>query len=263
MIYIIFRLMIYKNSQPIVFTGALGRIGRRVISHLKDTHPWYLVDLKQDTLEGLPVHPVDILNFEKVLASFAGSRAIVHSAIADYTGMGENASEEEKAEYRRRMLEVNIKGTYNIYEAARLLNIPKVVYVSSMTVAMGRGTEESDCSVKRHPAPVNFYACTKLFGEQTAEVYQATYGIQTHALRIGQPFLPEAAYRHLEQKWLSNPRSASHMVTYGDIARAIDASLNATSPAFGIYNVVSYHSSGLTDYSNGAEIGFVPQDKIG
>ncbi len=256
--------MIYINKeQPVIFTGAAGRVGQRVLPFMKDAHVWKLVDLHPGEVDGLPVHAVNILNFEQVLEVFAGSRAIVHSAIADYTNRGENASEEEKAEYRRRMLEVNIKGTYNMYEAARILKIPKIVYISSMTVAMAKGGLESNCATSRAPAPINFYACTKLFGEQTAEVYQSTYGIQTHVLRVGQPYPLGPAFKHLEQKWLEDPRSASRMSAYPDIAGAIHASLSTDTPAFGIYNVVSVHSSGFTDYSNGAEIGFIPQVQIG
>src|SRR5690606_17899340 len=149
---------------------------------------WKLVDLKPDTVEGIPVHAVDIMNFEQVLEAFAGSRAIVHSAIANYANRRENAPEEDKAEYRQRIQKVNIEGTYNVYEAARVLKIPKVVYISRLTVAFGRGGNQSDCSPSRPPAPYNFYACSKLFGEQTAEVYQATYGIQAHVLRLGHPY---------------------------------------------------------------------------
>jgi nucleoside-diphosphate-sugar epimerase len=251
------------SNKPVVFAGAHGRIGSRVLHYLKDAHPWYLVDLKPGPLEGLPVHVVDIMNLDQMLEAFAGSRAIVHSAIADYTGAGENAPEETKADYRRRMLDVNIKGTYNIYEAARLLNIPRVVYISSLTVALGPSARESKCSVKQAPDPVNFYACTKLFGEQIAKVYQTTYGVQTHVLRIGQPYYQDPARSPMEEKWLKNPFSASLLVTFHDIARAIDASLNSPGPDYGIYNVVSYHSSGLTDHSEGAEINFIPQDKMG
>ncbi len=176
-----------NKEQPVVFTGAMGLVGRQVLPYIKDAHIWKLVDLRAGEVDGMPVHTVDITNFDQILETFAGSRAIVHSAIADHSNQGPNASEEDRAEYRRLMLEVNIKGTYNMYEAARILKIPKVVYISSMTVAMGRDSSQSDCSTKRPPAPVNFYACTKLFGEQTAEVYQSTYGIHTHVLRVGQP----------------------------------------------------------------------------
>lgn len=262
--------MIYINKdQPVVVTGAKGRIGRRVVPFLKEEFPLRLLDLQPGEIDGLPVDTADILDLDQVLKGCANSSAIVHFAIADYSNHNDHSPEDVKADYRLRMIDVNIRGAYHIYEAARILGIPKVIFISSLTAALGDTTPGAQLSPKLAPRPVNFYACTKIFGEYTGEVYFKHYGIKSYSLRLGQPYPfspPDMPYpeslRQLEQRWVQDPVSASHMVTMADIARAISAGLKAQSPGYGTYNVVSASYPEHTDFTDGQEIGFMPKDVI-
>lgn len=247
-------------------TGALGRIGRRVVTLLKDEFPLKLLDLRAGELAGLPVEAADIVDFEQILEACKGCSAIVHFAIADYSQHREDSPEEIQAEYRQRMLDVNIRGTYNVFETARILNIPKIIFISSLTIALGDHSPNARLSPRQLPNPVNFYACTKIFGEYTSQVYYKNYGIKTYSLRLGQPypFGPPSSPEFLkrEQEWLKQPDTVAHMVTMADIARAVSAGLKADSPGFGSYNVVSKCHWSPIDTSDGQEIGFIPQDEI-
>lgn len=259
--------MIYINKDhPVAITGALGRIGHRVATLLKDEFPLKLLDLRAGELAGLPVEAANIVDLDQVLKACKGCSAIVHFAIADYSNHSDNSAEPIKAEYRQRMLDVNIRGAYNIFEAARILGIPKIIFISSLTVALGDTSPNASLSPKLAPNPVNFYACTKIFGEYTAQVFYKEYGIKTYSLRVGQPYpfgtpCPED-FPEREREWLKQPNTVAHMVTMPDITRAVSAGLKADSPGFGSYNVVSKCHWSPINISDGEEIGFIPQDEI-
>lgn len=96
---------------------------------------------------------------------------------------------------RDSMPRLNVKigclGMCNVFEAARLLGIKRVVYASSETVY---GTQEDygDREVteddRHHPS--NLYALAKCMAEIVAEQYHGLYGIESTALR------PTIGYGH-------------------------------------------------------------------
>lgn len=230
-------------------TGAAGHVGSRLVPLLSERFPLRLTDLGPGEVGGLPVEAVDLLDLPAVVEAFRGATAVVHSAIASW---GRCSLEE----YEQRMLEVNIKGAYHVFEAARLLGIAQVVYISSLTVAKGHG-HASDLCVSRGPKPVNLYACTKLFGEQVGELYSRIHGLHVINLRLGQPYPLGIAQ---EEEWRKDPVARSAFVTFPDIARAVECALKATDVKMGTYNVVSRSSPPLIDSSGGKEIGFEPRD---
>lgn len=237
------------NPGVVLMTGAAGHVGSRLVPILSERFCLRLTDRAPGEIGGLPVEAVDLLDFAAVVEAFRGATSVIHSAIASW---GRSSPQE----YEQQMLEVNIKGAYHVFEAARLLGIAQVVYISSLTVATGHGPA-SDLSVSRGPKPVNLYACTKLFGEQVAELYSRTHGLRVISLRLGQPYplgIPQ------EEAWRKDPVACAGFVTFADIARAIECALKATDVKMGIYNVVSRSSPQLIDCSGGKEIGFEPCD---
>jgi nucleoside-diphosphate-sugar epimerase len=78
---------------------------------------------------------------------------------------------------------VNILGTVNILEAARLMDVSQVTYASS-TAVYGH-TEEGEVVDEEHPQkPVTLYGVSKLLGELYGQVYNQDYGIGFNALRF-------------------------------------------------------------------------------
>jgi nucleoside-diphosphate-sugar epimerase len=87
----------------------------------------------------------------------------------------------------RLAIKVNCLGMCNVFEAARLTGIKRVVYASSVGVygaPFEYGDVEVNEDVRLHPG--NAYGLTKQLTEIVAERYQAMYGIQSSGLR---PFL--------------------------------------------------------------------------
>lgn len=243
----------------VAFTGAAGRVGRRVVPLLANSWKVKGLDLKAGHIEGVPVDAVDLLNQNALIESMRGAYSIIHCAIASYPISVEKLSEDspERQEYRRKMLDVNIKGAYHVFEAARILKIPQVIYISSLTVVTGYLPQEKSLDEKLYPNPANVYACTKFFGEQLASLYSRSHGIRTICLRLGQPYplgLPQ------EKDWEHDAYSKALFVSFADITRAVDGALKATHVRHGAYNIVSRNADGVIAHSAAKEIGFKPMD---
>ena len=78
--------------------------------------------------------------------------------------------------------DANLRGTWNVLEAARLAGVRRVVFISSASVY------GADCPVPfREDMPLKGsspYATSKLVGEQLCDLYLRLYGLQTVALRL-------------------------------------------------------------------------------
>lgn len=78
---------------------------------------------------------------------------------------------------------VNVFGTYQVMEAARKLDIKRVVFCSS---AATYGIPFDMPVTEEHPQrPLNLYGVTKVSGEQVINTFFYNYGIETVNLRFG------------------------------------------------------------------------------
>lgn len=77
--------------------------------------------------------------------------------------------------------EVNIKGTLNILESARLNNVKRVVFSSSAAVYGDEPTQPKNESSQTKP--ISPYGYEKLIGEQYMKLYSELYGVETVCLR--------------------------------------------------------------------------------
>ncbi len=80
---------------------------------------------------------------------------------------------------------VNVVGTLNVFEAARALQIPRLVYASSAAV-YGRDPDEHDhggADEAQTPTPRTHYGVYKLANEGNARVYFDAHGISSIGLR--------------------------------------------------------------------------------
>jgi uronate dehydrogenase len=123
------------------------------------------------------------------------------------------------------ILQGNIVGLYNLYEAARARGMPRIVFASSNhVVGYYRRDERIDSQVP--PLPDSLYGVSKVFGEAVASMYWSKFGQETLSVRIGSCFEKPLNPRMLAT-WLSQrdfvslcgrafatPRLA-HTVIYG------------------------------------------------
>lgn len=89
-------------------------------------------------------------------------------------------------------VDINVRGTTNVFEAARLGGVEKVVYAESSALYEGSPqfpTPEND------PRPESFYALSKYASMLFAEGYARYYGVKSTALRYFNVYGPRQDYR--------------------------------------------------------------------
>ncbi|MCW4384457.1 NAD(P)-dependent oxidoreductase [Salinibacterium sp. SYSU T00001] len=115
----------------VVVTGAAGKLGRVVVAHLHaEGYEVAAVDRVPTSL-GVPSTVVDLTDFGQVLGALTGvhdrwsaAEAVVHLGAIPAPGLTTNAH----------LLANNVISTHNVFEAARVAGIKKVVWASSETV---------------------------------------------------------------------------------------------------------------------------------
>jgi len=84
-----------------------------------------------------------------------------------------------------KVINTNIVGTSNVFEAGKLFQVKQIIYLSSGAVY--GSSQISTLDEKVVPAPTSIYGVTKVTGEYLAKIYSDKYKIATTSLRI--PFI--------------------------------------------------------------------------
>lgn len=160
-------------------------------------------------------------------------------------------------------LKTNVEGTVNILEAARLMDLDQVVYMSS-TAVYGY-TEEGELVDEEYPhRPVTIYGATKLLCEHYGINYNAEYGLGFIALRFPIVYGPWQSSRGfssfkeiIEKPLLGQPARVSiggdHKydgVYVKDVACAIVSACFARKPKHRIFNIGTGEMYTLRDLAN-------------
>lgn len=229
--------------QTLLITGAAGTLGRSLAAPLQALAQRLRLSDRAEPLAritppaGAELRPCELADAAAVNALLQGVDAIVHLGGVSVEGPFEP------------ILQANIRGLHNLYEAARRQGTKRIVFASSNHVTgcyeQGRPTHPSE-----PPRPDGNYGLSKLFGEGIASLYWDRYGIETVCLRIGTA-TPAPPDRRGLSTWISLP----------DLARLVTASLTAPGVGF----LVAYGASANTRLywkteEAWAKLGYVPQD---
>src|SRR5574343_1247116 len=227
------------SHHTLLMTGAAGGLGQAMRARLKaNCEVLRLSDIApmDPALAGEEVVQADLADAGAVQSLVAGCQAIVH--------FGGVSTEQPWAP----ILQANIGGAYNRYEAARVHGVRRVVFASSNHV-MGCYRQSEVVDALSPPRPDGLYGLSKAFGEDLSRLYFDRYGIETACVRIGSSF-PEPRDRRMLASWLS----------YDDLHRLITACL--TTPVLGHSIIFGMSNNAVTwwDNSRARHIGYVPQD---
>jgi nucleoside-diphosphate-sugar epimerase len=114
--------------------------------------------------------------------------------------------------------EVNVNGTLNILEAARINEVQRIVYASSSSVY--GDSPEMPKREEMKPMPKSPYAITKLAGEEYCMNFHALYGLETVALRYFNVFGPRqnpfSQYSAVIPKFISMIKNGQNPTIWGD-----------------------------------------------
>ena len=127
----------------------------------------------------------DIKNRVKIvqgdLSSWAEVLEVVKQNKIDgiyHTGALLSASAEEKP---ITAYQVNAGGTFNILEAARLFNVKRVIFTSTIA-SYGLGLNKVNEDTIQ--MPISMYGVTKVFSERLGEYYNRKFGVDFRAVRL-------------------------------------------------------------------------------
>lgn len=146
------------------------------------------------------------------------------------------------------ILQANIVGTYNLYEAARKHGVKRVLFASSNHVT-GFYRQDEVLDTNAVPRPDGLYGVSKAFGENLARFYFDRYGIETACLRIGSSF-PEPKDRRMLATWMS----------FDDLERLVVSCLTAPLVGYSVVYGMSNNRTQWWDNTKAKHLGYVPQD---
>ena len=156
----------------IVVTGGSGKAGRACIDELV-AHGYELcnIDLVSGGNESVPFSQVDLTDFGQTMAALSGIDERVHKV----TGIVHLAAIPAPGRAPNHVtFETNTISTYNVFEAARQLQIKNIVWASSETV-LGLPFEIPPPYVpidEEYPGrPETAYSLSKLVGEEIAKQF--------------------------------------------------------------------------------------------
>ena len=231
--------MTLKLHKRLLLTGAAGGLGKVLRKSLRENcDVLRLSDLEDLGAAGdrEEVVRADLADAAAVEAMVAGVDAVVH--LGGYSVEGPFQP----------ILQANIVGAWNLYEAVRKHGVKRVVFASSNHV-VGFYRQGETIDATHPPRPDGIYGLSKAFGEDLSRLYYDRYGIETACLRIGSSY-PEPKDRRMLATWLS----------YGDLHRLVTACL--TTPVLGHTIVFGMSDNAVTWWDNrlARHVGYRPQD---
>ncbi|MBA3866157.1 MAG: NAD(P)-dependent oxidoreductase [Solirubrobacterales bacterium] len=226
-------------DQTWVLTGAAGRIASSVRPSLAErVAKLRLVDL--DLVE--PAHERE----ESVVADLRDQRA-VEAALVGANGVLHLGALADEADFHD-LAEVNILGTYHVFEAARRTGAERVVFASTNRVT-GFYSRTTLVEPEMPTRPDGFYAVSKIACEALGRLYSDKFGLRVASLRIGSFEATPGDERQLST-WLSP----------SDCEQAFLAAMTAPDLTYTAIYAVSRNSRRWWDLSAGEAVGFDPQD---
>ena len=225
--------------KTILMTGAAGGIGTYLRPELNGRYALRLSDREpiSDLRKGESFVSADLADLDAVCAAVDGVDGILHFGGHSSEGVWED------------ILDANIIGMRNVYEAARLCGVKRVVWASSNhAVGFYRHDQTIDHTV--YPKPDSRYGVSKVFGEAMGSLYADKYGLEVVNLRIGNVGVEPVDKRRLAI-WIS-PR---------DLAQLCGIGLDHPDIRFEIFYGASDNQSGWWDNANAEKHGYIPQDR--
>lgn len=180
----------------------------------------------------------DISEFDQLKPAFEGLDGIIHLA-------GLNTERE-----LQQTLHVNVLGASNLYEAARLTGVGRVVLGSS-NHAMGFYRRDQKVGSYDQMRPDTLYGLSKCWAELTGGLYFDKAGIRTLSIRIGNA-----------QERPTSPRSLEIWISPGDLAQLCVIGLTHPEVDCTVVYGVSAGGGSWYDNSEADRLGYMPTDRI-
>ena len=228
------------NPARVAITGAAGYLGTVLRSGLGHRFgPLRLTDiapLKTPASADEQFVAADLTRIDEVERALDGVETVVHLGACSLEAPWET------------ILQANIVGTWNVFEAARRAGVKRVVYASSHHT-VGYYRRERRVGIDEPPRPDSRYGISKVFGEAVGRMYADKYGMSVIAQRIGVA-RPEP----------QNPRGVLTWISERDYVQLTQRCIEAQDAHFLVVYGISDNDGGFWDNPAAAVIGYAPQD---
>ncbi|HTH53875.1 MAG TPA: SDR family oxidoreductase [Edaphobacter sp.] len=202
-----------------LITGGAGFIGSHLVRALVERGDQVRVldnfetglrknlDAVKDRID---LHEVDLTDAEAVQKACEGMDYVFHE--------GALPSVPRSVKEPRPSHEINIGGTFNVLEGARLAKVKRVVYAASSSAY---GNQPGFPRVETmSPQPLSPYAVQKLTGELYMQSYWRVYGLETVCLRyfniFGARQVPDSPYSGVMARFIVMMMRGDRPTIFGD-----------------------------------------------
>lgn len=225
--------------KKIVLTGAAGRLGsylREPLSNIADA--LVSTDLMPEMgklLANETYVSADLSDLPSMVELLKGADMVVH-----FGAIGDEAPFDA-------ILQANIVGAYNIWEAAYQNGVRRVVYASSIhAVGMHKKTDFIGTDAPHRPD--TYYGLAKCFAEDLASLYWDKRGVESVCMRI------------LSAAQVSNPRAVGSWLSYDDLIQLVEKSITTPVTGFSVVYGVSNNDRAPVDNALASHLGYKPKD---
>ena len=225
--------------KKLVLTGAAGQLGSRLREPLsKMCDVLVSTDLADDVgalFDGETYVKADLSSLDAMVDLLKGADMVVH-----FGAIGDEAPWDD-------ILQSNIIGAYNIWEAAYRNGVKRVVYASSVhAVGMHKKTDTIGLDVPHRPD--TYYGLAKCFSEDLASLYWDKRGVESVCMRI---FSCAPA---------TNARSIGTWLSYDDLIHLVERSVDSPVVGFSIVYGISDNDRAVVDNTKARHLGYRPKD---
>lgn len=222
------------SMKTVLITGATGDVGTHLARELAGKYKLRLSDKRP--IKAKDFIKADISKMSDALRITKGVDAIVHLGGYSVEGPWEG------------ILQANIIGCYNVFEAARRNGVKRIVFPTS-NHAVGFYRRDQTIDDKVYPRPDSRYGVSKVFGEALGRLYTDKYGMEMFMIRIGN-VNPKPLDKRRLSIWIS-PRDLASLVSIGIDRPGIE---------FEIVYGISRNKRAWYDNSNAYRLGYQPRD---
>jgi len=186
------------------------------------------------------IKKIDLKNFKSLVKITKGIDAAIH-----FGGIPRHTPKED---IYSKILENNISGTYNLFEACRINRVKRIIFASSAHV-IGFHNRKNRIDEKCTLRPDSHYAVSKCFGEALASLYSDKYDIKTMSIRIGS-VLPQPTDERFLSTWIS----------FRDLVHLVDIGLKSSKLHCSVVYGISKNKRSWWKNNSAYKLGYKPKD---